>query len=243
MISKAATLAILTPPALIAPWGALLLVILSAFAINGLGCWGAKWLQADAVAVYGGAHNVPSMQCPTLVVMVWWVPVAFWILRFDWDGVEVLLAWLAFVSLLGVLGLVDAQTGLLPNELTLVLLISGLIWQTMNAGSYLPPAAHCWGVVLGWLVPSLLNAWHERWRGLMVIGQGDARMLAGLGAWLGVGALPSVWLFACVGMLGYAVCQAVASWRWQSQLPFGPFLAAGGCAAMFGQQIGLSLLG
>ena len=229
--------------AALTPSVALMIALLLAPAINGLGCWGARWIQADAVAVYGGAHNVPDMRWPTLVVMVWWVPVSFWILSCGWDGAQTLAAWLVFVSLLGVLGLIDARTGLLPNELTLVLIVSGLVWQAMSSGLYLPPAANCWAVVLGWLVPSLLNAWHERWRGLMAIGQGDARMLAGLGAWLGVGALPSVWIFACLAMLAYAICQALVSRRWRSQLPFGPFLAAGGCAAMFGQQTGLGLLG
>lgn len=222
--------------------GALLIALLLATVIHGVGCWGARWLRADAVAVYGGAHNMPDMRWPSLVVMVWWVPVSFWILSCGWDGLEALFAWLIFVSLLGVLGLVDARTGLLPNELTVVLIISGLIWQAMPVGLSLPPVASCWGVVLGWLFPSLLNAWHKRWRGLMVIGQGDARMLAGLGGWLGVGALPSVWIVACLAMLAYAICQTVVSRRWQSQLPFGPFLAAGGCAAMVAQQTGLSLL-
>lgn len=224
------------------PAGTLTVALLLAFVINGAGCWGASWLQADAVAVYGGAHHVPGMRWPTLVVMVWWVPVSFWVLRFGWDGVGALVAWLVFISLLGVLGLIDARTGLLPNELTLVLIIIGLSCKTMHSGSYLPPADNCWAIVLGWLVPSLLNAWHERWRGAMVIGQGDARMLAGLGAWLGVSALPSVWIFACLAMFGYAVCQAVVSRRWQSQLPLGPFLAAGGAATLIGQQTGLGLL-
>lgn len=209
--------------------GAVLLTII----IGGLARQSVRHLYAQAIAVYGGKHNLPCMRWSSVFVMLWLIPLAIWVMSHMWDSSWAMCAWLLYIGLLAWLALIDARTGLLPNELTLVLLVAGVLWQTFDAKTLLPPTSCCWGVVLGWLVPTVLNTCHERWRGLTAIGQGDARLLAGVGAWLGVSALPSVWIMACLSMLMYLMAQALFIRQWQSQLAFGPFLALAGAVGMW----------
>jgi len=75
------------------------------------------------------------------------------------------------------------------------------------------------------------------------IGMGDAKLLAGLGAWLGASALPMVLLVASLtGLIGGLI------WlKWQrSQInqvfPFGPFLAFAGIIELLWPQALQTLL-
>ena len=64
-------------------------------------------------------------------------------------------------------------------------------------------------------------------RGREWLGRGDAKLLAGSGAWLGASALPQViFLAAALALIG-AACLRFAGRRLDAQtaLPFGPFLA------------------
>ena len=143
------------------------------------------------------------------------------------------LVWLLWLALLGLLGLIDAQTAILPNELTLVLLLGGLLWQGPVLAHGLPPPDYVWGVLVGWAWPTGVNAWHQWRHRTIAIGQGDAKFLAALGAWLGLASLPVVWLVACTGVLVYTAVTWVMTGRWHSSVTFGPFLALGASAAMF----------
>jgi leader peptidase (prepilin peptidase)/N-methyltransferase len=212
-----------------------------AMVIGGLGVLAAKRLHVAAVAVYGDEQRLPVLRGARTCFVLWFVPVVVWLLAsVSLSGVQVG-GWLVFVSLLGLLALIDARTGLLPNELTLLLLGTGLAWQAVTRPTadlmFLPPAEHCWGVVLGWLVLTALNHGHERWRGSTAIGQGDARLFGGIGAWLGMHALPAVWVMACLTMLLYLMLQLLVTRRWQCHVAFGPFLAVGASLAMWGQMM------
>lgn len=62
------------------------------------------------------------------------------------------------------------------------------------------------------------------------MGQGDAKLVAALGAWVGWQGLPTVMLYAAIGGL---IVAAVLAARGESvsrerALPFGPYLCAGG---------------
>lgn len=219
--------------------GACLLLTLST---GWLGTRLANRLMSAAVAVYGEAGQVPAMRGAYGCFFVWFALLTLGLLVSVDRSAASTLGWLWFLSLLGLLALVDARTGLLPNELTIVLLVSGLVWRTVTdlgtSLAALPSAEYCWGVVLGWLVPTALNRWHECWRGVTALGQGDARFLAGIGGWLGVHALPAVWLLTCLAMLVYLVAQGVVSRRWQSCVALGPFLAVGASLVMLAQITG-----
>ena len=64
-------------------------------------------------------------------------------------------------------------------------------------------------------------------RGRDGLGQGDAKLLAASGAWLGVAALPNVVLFAAVAGLAMAAVLSLGGkvLTARTMLPFGPCLA------------------
>lgn len=200
--------------------------------------WAARWsvrLMPDAVAVYHTESQCPQMHWPQAWFGLWFAGnvAALIVLRSEaWFMPEVLLVWILWLALLGLLALIDARTGLLPNELTLVLMLSGLVWHSWVTGDWLPEAQYAWGMVLGWAGPFMLDRVHERWRASSAIGQGDAKLLAGIGAWLGWQALPLVWICACAAVLVYTLLMSVAGHGRPSYVTFGPFLAMGASSVM-----------
>jgi leader peptidase (prepilin peptidase)/N-methyltransferase len=124
-------------------------------------------------------------------------------------------------------GWIDAETFILPDAITLPLVLAGLAvtwWQDPAALS-----DHAAAAALGYVGFRALNAGYRAWRGRDGLGAGDAKLLAAAGAWLGVLALPYVILLA--GLLGLGLAgllwlrgQALAG---SQKIPFGPALAMG----------------
>jgi leader peptidase (prepilin peptidase)/N-methyltransferase len=77
------------------------------------------------------------------------------------------------------------------------------------------------------------------------MGYGDFKLLAAIGAWLGWKLLPLVILLAsCAGALIGIVLIVFARRAREAPIPFGPYLAIGGLAALFhGQDIARQYLG
>jgi leader peptidase (prepilin peptidase)/N-methyltransferase len=72
-----------------------------------------------------------------------------------------------------------------------------------------------------------LSLAYRRLRHREGLGQGDAKLFAAAGAWLGTAALPQVILLATAAALAMATGLALAGTRLRADtaLPFGPFLA------------------
>jgi len=124
-----------------------------------------------------------------------------------------------------VLGWIDLRHWLLPDALTLPLVVAGLV-----AAAFLAPAElteRALGAALGYLVLRAVAWVYRRLRGREGLGGGDAKLLAAAGAWVGAPALPSVILVAALaGLVAAGIMQlAGARLRAHSALPFGPFLA------------------
>ena len=124
------------------------------------------------------------------------------------------------------LGWIDAVWLLLPDVLTLPLLLAGLGVAIVTA-----PATVFWhalGTACGYLGLRAVALTYRALRGREGMGAGDAKLLAAAGAWLGVGALPWVVLLAALGGLAFACLAVVAGRSMQAStaLPFGAFLAA-----------------
>ena len=137
------------------------------------------------------------------------------------------LMWCAVVAALLALTLIDWDTTVLPDTLTLPLL-----WAGLSAGALgwsLPLEEAFWGAVVGYL-----SLWTVYWlfkltTGKEGMGYGDFKLLAALGAWLSWKAILPVLLFASV--LGAVVGIGMkfnGSLREGRFVPFGPFLAGGG---------------
>ncbi|MFA7439048.1 A24 family peptidase [Castellaniella sp.] len=137
------------------------------------------------------------------------------------------LAAVVFVLVLWTLAWVDARTGLLPDGLTLPLLWLGLLVNLNDTFARLPDAVL--GAVAGYGVLWLLAHGYAGLRGREGVGQGDFKLLAALGAWLGWQAVPTVLLLASLGGL------AMAAWlAWRRRLPADPALAFGPWLALAG---------
>jgi leader peptidase (prepilin peptidase)/N-methyltransferase len=123
------------------------------------------------------------------------------------------------------LGAIDLRCWLLPDALTLPLVVAGLAAAVWLEPESLTAAAL--GAALGYLGLRLVGAIYRMLRGGDGIGEGDAKLLAASGAWLGVALLPQVILLAASTALAAALCLRLAGIRLgaRSALPFGPFLA------------------
>ena len=142
------------------------------------------------------------------------------------------LAWCAFASVLVALAGIDWDTTLLPDSLTLPLLWGGLIASAV--GLTVPLSAAVWGAVAGYL-----SLWSVYWlfklaTGKEGMGHGDFKLLAALGAWLGVSmVLPVVLGASVIGAIVGIGMKLASNLREGRYVPFGPFLAGSGLAVLF----------
>ena len=151
------------------------------------------------------------------------------------------LAWAGFATTLLALALIDADTMLLPDSLTLPLMWAGILLASAGVIN-LSLEQSVWGAALGYAVLWLVQTVFGAVTGKQGMGEGDYKLLAALGAWLGWMALPAVVLIASVSGVLLALL-----WRWRGSLqagqpmPFGPQLAAAGAASAVWQTMPLDL--
>ena len=143
------------------------------------------------------------------------------------------LVWCAAVALMVAMALIDLDTTYLPDDLTLPLLGLGLFGAGMGwTGTTLEAAA--WGALAGYGSLWLLAFSYKKLRGVEGMGEGDFKLLAGLGALLGWQLLPSIVLLAsAVGALVGIGLIAFGGHKREVPIPFGPYLVGGGIAAIF----------
>lgn len=147
------------------------------------------------------------------------------------DSQPVALLWCAVVAVLLALSAIDWDTTVLPDAMTLPLAWAGLVAAAL--GWTLPWTQALWGAVAGYL-----SLWSVYWlfkltTGKEGMGQGDFKLLAALGAWLGWQAILPIILFASVigAVVGIGM-KATGALREGRFVPFGPFLAGGGIAVL-----------
>lgn len=133
------------------------------------------------------------------------------------------------------IAVVDAEHFWLPDGLTLPLVATGLIAAATLEPHLLTERAI--GAAAGFVSLWLVARVYRRVRGREGLGGGDPRLFAGIGAWVGWIALPTVLVWACLA--GFAVIAAMLAGgrraRMSARLPFGTFLAIGAWLAwLFG---------
>lgn len=150
-----------------------------------------------------------------------------------WGGLSApTLVWCVFAAAMVALALIDWDTTLLPDDITLPLLWAGLIASTVG-WTGIPPAASVAGAAAGYLSLWLVYWGFKLVTGKEGMGYGDFKLLAALGAWLG-------WKMILPIVLGASVIGAVvgigmkmsSSLREGRYVPFGPFLVGGGLVAL-----------
>jgi leader peptidase (prepilin peptidase) / N-methyltransferase len=150
------------------------------------------------------------------------------------------LAWAGFTAALVTLAAIDADTTLLPDAITQPLVWSGLLAASLGL-SHVSLSVALWGAVAGYLFLWSVY-WLFKWvTGKEGMGQGDFKLLAALGAWLGWPALLSLVLIASLtGVAGGLWLRLRQRMPEDGYIPFGPFLAlAGGWVMAFGPLPGL----
>jgi leader peptidase (prepilin peptidase)/N-methyltransferase len=135
------------------------------------------------------------------------------------------LAGALFGWMLATLALLDLDHFWLPDALVLPLGLFGL--AAGLAGLDPPIIDRLIGATAAFLVLTLIAWSYRRARGRTGLGQGDAKLLAAIGAWLGWRALPWVVLAAALVGLGWCVLLLVRGRKVSAtdQLPLGTLLA------------------
>lgn len=136
-----------------------------------------------------------------------------------------------FCATMLALALIDFDTQLLPDGLTLPLLWAGLLVNVW--GVFAPLQDAVVGAMAGYLC-----LWTVYWGFKLVTGRegmgyGDFKLLAAIGAWLGWQVLPLVILLSSLAgaAIGIALIAAARLGR-NVPMPFGPYLAIAGVVAL-----------
>ena len=172
-------------------------------------------------------HAAISLRYPLVELLTGLVfAVCAWKFGATWTA----LAAMVFSAYLIAMIFIDADTQLLPDQLTLPLMWGGIVF---HLAAYLLQAD--WGITT--LVDSLLGAivgYMSLWSifqlfklvtGKEGMGYGDFKLLAALGAWLGISVLPIIIIMSAVVGLIFALIMKVAK---NQPMPFGPYLAISG---------------
>lgn len=150
-----------------------------------------------------------------------------------WGYTGLAACYYVFLMALLALALIDFDTLLLPDQITLPLVWLGILAAIAFDATPTPTEAAL-GTVAGYTLLWLFYWGHKLITGREGMGYGDFKLLAALGAWLGWQALLPVVLIASTAGLAYA---AVGILRRRADratpIPFGTFLCLGGAATLF----------
>lgn len=158
----------------------------------------------------------------------------FGICAIYWKQPGTALLWSGFCAALLCLALIDWDTTLLPDDITLPLMWFGIVvallqWTPLSLSNAI------WGCIAGYV-----SLWSIYWvfkllTGKEGMGYGDFKLLAALGAWLGWESLiPVILVSSILGALVGIGLKALDRLREGIYLPFGPFLALAGILSAFG---------
>ena len=124
------------------------------------------------------------------------------------------------------LGWIDWEHFRLPDALTLPLLLAGLV-----VTGWLDPASlteHALAAASAYLLFRLVAAAYRFARGRPGLGEGDAKLMAAIGAWVGLPGVSSTLLIgASLGLAFGATRLVLKRGGMAGVIPFGPFLAVG----------------
>ena len=125
------------------------------------------------------------------------------------------------------LSVIDLRSYRLPDGLTVALIVTGWSSAVWLGGETL--AWRAAASLAGYLMLYAVAVVYQLLRGRDGLGLGDAKLLAGAAAWLGLEGLPAVMLWATSLAILTVLSAALLGRRIKarSAIPFGPFLALG----------------
>jgi leader peptidase (prepilin peptidase) / N-methyltransferase len=168
----------------------------------------------------------------------------FFYCTWRWGLTPTGLAWCGFSATLLSLSMIDWDTTLLPDDMTLPLLWAGLLLAASKVTNVSLESA-TWGAAAGYFSLWLVYWIFKLITGKEGMGYGDFKLFAALGAWFGWQALiPIILMSSIIGAIIGIALKFSSKLREGGYIPFGPFLGLAGFSAMFfGPQAILKLVG
>lgn len=142
----------------------------------------------------------------------------------------------AFLAVLVALAGIDREHFLLPDVITLPTLVAGLVLAAWRPewGFVADWRDAATGALVGAAIPLMLTGIWLLVRGEEGMGLGDVKMLAAVGAVLGLtGVVVTLFLASLIGSAVGIAGLAIGRLGGRSRLPFGVFLALGAAIALF----------
>ena len=179
----------------------------------------ASWLASRSRCRHCGVRLswfYPAIEIAALIVVAWAATETSGVVLFA----SCVLGWTLLT-----LALIDWRAFVLPDTLTVFLLLSGIAAAYALDREQL--LGHMIGASAGFLAFAAIAGTYRLLRGRQGLGFGDAKFMAGTGAWLSWQALPTIVLFGAALGLSYALMRSAVGRpvRLTDRLPFGTFLA------------------
>ena len=185
----------------------------------------------------GKCHNCKTAISPRYPMIELATAIATVLIMWLYGPTLIGFAALLFTWLLITISVIDIEHQLILDNLSLPLLWLGLLFNTQSL--FTSPTDAIWGAILGYMLLWVLFHSFKLITGKEGMGYGDFKLLAALGAWFGVMAIPQIILIASVSSLIIGLGGVLLKLRsYDSPLAFGPFLAIGGWVTLV---VGLSL--
>jgi len=150
----------------------------------------------------------------------------FILIAFFFGLSEELILYSFLASALIAVSVIDIKHLVLPNQITYSIILSGLIINTIYFDT--PYLQILSGAIVGYLILFAVEKVYYMTTGNHGLGRGDAKLLAGIGSWVGILKIPQVLLIAsCLGIIFFLYTSFIKKeeLRFSKKIPFGPFLS------------------
>jgi len=136
-----------------------------------------------------------------------------------------------FTYLIITLSVIDIEHQLILDKLSLPLMWLGLLASL--GGYFTNPQEAILGAVVGYMLLWIIYYAFKITTGKEGMGFGDFKLLAALGAWFGLAAIPQIILIASIASIIIAIILSITKLKSiNTSLPFGPFLAIAGMVTL-----------
>lgn len=119
---------------------------------------------------------------------------------------------------------IDLEHKLLPDSITFAGMFAGLYYNISSPNAFVTAESAVLGVIVGYLAITGIVKGYEKLRGIgMMMGDGDLKLYAMCGAWVGLYNLTFLILISTIiGLLQFALLLPFVKKMKEYQLPFGP---------------------